>query len=251
MIRRPWLTTTEHRPRPLPDRPWTMLHTWHDLLFMHWPVPVDAFRPHVPRAVEIDTYDGQAWVAVVPFRLSGIRLRGFPPLPWVSMFAEVNVRTYVTYRGQPGVWFLSLDANSRFNVYMARAWYRLRYFHAAIACGRRDDSVGFSSRRIHAPVRPAELRSRYRPTGQVSRSQPGSLEHWLTERYCLYTADRHGRLFCAEIHHEPWPLRAAEVETEANTLAAAAGIDIPDVPPLLHFADPIDVAVWSPQRVTP
>jgi len=225
-----------------------MLHTWHDLLFMHWPVPVGAVKGLLPPTVEIDTFDGQAWVGVVPFRISGIRMRGLPPLPLVSSFAEVNLRTYVTVRGKPGVWFVSLDADSRFNVSVARAWYRLRYYFADIVCGRHDDTVGFASRRARAATRPAELCSRYRPNGRLEPARRGTLEHWLTERYCLYTTGRGGERFRAEIHHEPWPLRSAEAEIEVNTLAAAGGIVLPDEPPLLHYADRIDVAVWSLER---
>src|SRR6478736_184531 len=113
------LRQTAHRPWSLPDGPWTMTQTWHDLLFAHWRIRLDVMRPLVPRELEIDTFDGSAWIGVVPFRMSAVRMRGLPPVPGASAFPELNVRTYVRYGGRAGVWFFSLDAESALAVFAA------------------------------------------------------------------------------------------------------------------------------------
>jgi hypothetical protein len=227
-----------------------MAMKWHDLLFMHWPVPVEVLRPLVPAGLEIDTFDGVAWLGVVPFRMSGIRARGTPAMPWVSAFAELNVRTYVTAGGRAGVWFFSLDAASRLAVRVARATFRLPYFdaqmHIAGTTGDAAGAVTYSSVRTHRNAPPAEFAATYTPTGEVYRAQPGDLDHWLTERYCLYAASPAGRLSRGEIHHSPWPLQPAACDTTVNTMTHQLGITLPPAPPLLHFAKQLDVVAWLP-----
>ncbi|MGH9650386.1 MAG: YqjF family protein [Terriglobales bacterium] len=244
----PSLEATAHRPWPLPAGPWTIEFTWHDLLFLHWPLPAAALRGLVPESLDLDLYDGQAWVGVIPFFMSGIRLRGLPSVPGTSALAEVNVRTYVRFRGQPGVYFFSLDAASLLAVHTARTWYHLPYFHARMSVEREGDGVRYSSERRERP-RPAEFRARYRPTSEVRASLPGSLEHWLTERYCLFTTDSRGGVLRADIHHVPWPLQNAEVELERQTLTQAAGIPLPQTRPLAHFSRRLEVYVWRPERL--
>jgi hypothetical protein len=222
-----------------------MAQTWHDLLFAHWPVAAAALQPFVPQGLQLDTYDGQAWIAVVPFRMSGIRLRGLPAMPGLSAFPELNVRTYVTDGAKAGVLFLSLDAANRVAVEVARCWYHLPYFYAHM----QQEGIHYISRRVHPGAPPAYLLARFGPTGPVDTAQSGSLEAWLTERYCLYTADPHGRLLRGDIHHLPWPLQPAWADLFANTMAAAHGITLPDVPPLLHFARRLDIYAWTPERV--
>jgi hypothetical protein len=246
----PSLEAAAHRPFPLPVGPWTIEFTWHDLLFLHWPAEAAALRRLVPESLELDLYNGEAWVGVIPFFMSGIHLRGLPPMPGISAFAEVNLRTYVRFRGQPGVYFFSLDAASRLAVRTARAWYHLPYFHARMSVEREGEAVRYSSERRERP-HPASFCARYRPTSEVCRSLPGSLEHWLTERYSLFTADRRGRMVRAQIHHQPWPLQSAEVNLECQTLTKAAGIKLPQSQPLAHFARRLDVCVWRPERLGP
>lgn len=219
---------------------------------MHWPVPVSSLRPLIPDALDIDTFDGSAWIGVVPFRMSGIRARWLPPMPGTSAFPELNVRTYVTSHGKPGVWFFSLDATSKLAVRAARLTFHLPYFDARMSCTRQPDgrTIDYESVRTHRGAPPATFIARYAPTGPVFRSSPGSVEHFLTERYCLYAADRKNRLFRAEIAHAPWPLQTAEADTRANTMTDALGIRLPDVPPLLHYADSIDAVAWRPVRVS-
>ncbi len=236
-------------PSPSPSG-WVMQQVWHDLLFAHWPVEPEALRPLIPASLDLDTFDGQAWVAVVPFHMSGIRLRRLPGIPTVSHFAELNVRTYVTFKGgQAGVFFFCLDAASPLAVAVARRWYHLPYFNAKMAVEINGDTINYSSRRTHRGATPAQLIATYGPTGPVYQSQPGTLEHWLTERYCLYAVDRQQRVYRGNIHHQPWPLQPAQADFSLNTMAQAHQIDLPNTPPLLHFARRLDVVAWSIKRV--
>ena len=222
-----------------------MAQTWHDLLFAHWPVPTELMRPLVPQQLALDTFDGQCWVAVTPFHMSGVRVRGLPALPGLSRFPELNVRTYVLFDEKPGVFFFSLDAANLPAVWAARAFYRLPYFHAKMRADITNDSFSYSSRRCQGE---AEFRSRYRPVREVQLRKKGTLENWLTERYCLYTT-ANGHVYRSEIHHEQWPMQDAEAEIEINTMAAVAGIMLPNASPLLHFSRRLEVLIWPLCRV--
>lgn len=243
------LEQVAHRPWSLPAGAWVLAQSWHDLLFAHWPLPAAVLRPHIPERLAIDTFDGQAWLGVVPFRMSGVRLRGTPAVPWLSAFPELNVRTYVVADGKPGVWFFSLDAGNAIAVAIARAWFHLPYFRARMWCEESDGWIQYGSERTHRGASSGVLQGRYRPVGAEFISQSGSLERFLTERYCLYAADGEGRILRGEIHHAAWPLQAAEAELTKNTMAEAAGFSLPAAQPLLHFAKRQDVIVWPPQRL--
>lgn len=193
---------------------------WHDLLFMHWPVPAQTLRPLVPPGLELDTYEGAAWIGIVPFSMSGIRARFLPRVPGVSAFHELNVRTYVTSGGHRGVWFFSLDATSRVAVRVARATFHLPYFVA-----------------------------RYRPNGPIRPAGEGTLESFLTRRLCLYSADSRGAIYRGDILHAPSPLQSAEAEIEINTMTDPLKIALPTTQPLLHFSKRLDVVAWKLQRV--
>jgi uncharacterized protein YqjF (DUF2071 family) len=221
-----------------------MKQIWHDLLFAHWPLAPAMMRPLIPEQLTLDTFDGHCWVGVVPFHMSGIRRRGIPALPGLSRFPELNVRTYVTYAGKPGVYFFSLDAANLPAVWAARTFYHLPYFHAAMDFDDRDGNIHYSSRRVHGS---AEFRGIYRPTSEVRLRDKESIEHWLTERYCLYTTHG-GHVYRGEIHHQPWPLRDAEAQLKVNTVAAAANILLPESAPLLHFARQLEVLIWPLRR---
>jgi uncharacterized protein len=228
---------TDHRPWPLPSEPWVMGQTWDDLLFAHWRVDATALSGLVPAGLEVENHDGSAWLGVTPFELNGLRARGMYALPFVSSFRELNVRTYVTHDGKPGIWFLSLDASSQVAVEVARRLYKLPYFNARISLERRAGRVVYECVRNERKTFSAS----YRGLGDPTRPRPGSLEHFLTERYCLYAADR-GRLYRAEIHHRPWPLQPAEAEIDLNTmppdeLALEGGS-------ILHFSGRQDVVIW-------
>ena len=242
------LRQTAHRTAPMPSTPWIMVQKWHDLLFAHWAVPADKLRALVPRELELDLRDGKAYIAVAPFWMSGIRGRGIPQFPGVNTFAELNVRTYVKFKGVPGVYFFSLDAASRIAVKGARWFYGLPYFFATMSVQNDDQRIIYSSSRIDHP-RPAELRAQYWPVSQPVVRDPESLEAFLAERYCLYTVS-HGKVYRAYIHHLPWRLQDAGAEIEVNTMARASGLDLPGEMPLLHFSKLLEVLIWWPQRVS-
>jgi uncharacterized protein len=241
------LRDVAHRPWPLPRRAWVMRQSWHDLLFAHWPVRPAALRERVPAELPLDLHDGTAWIGVVPFRMTGVAPRGLPAPGTLSAFPELNVRTYVTLGGRPGVHFFSLDATSRLAVAAARVLFGLPYHAAEMACVRDGEDVSYRCLRVARAHGGAEFLARYGPTGAASAPAPGTLEHFLTERYCLYTA-RGGRVKRLEIHHPPWALQPAAAEIARNTMARAAGLALPDTPPLLHFARRQDMLGWWPVR---
>lgn len=243
------LAEPSHRPWPLPRWPWVMAMQWHDLLFMHWPVSPAALRPLIPPALELETFDGSAWLGVVPFWMRGVRPRLAPTMPWVSAFPELNVRTYVRAEGKQGVWFFSLDAGNPLAVQVARAAFHLPYFDAQMVAVREGEGVYYRSVRTHPGAPPAALEVRYRPAGPVYRAAAGTLDAWLTERYCLYAANRRGRVWRGEIHHAPWPLQPAEAELRDNRMADQLGLRLPDTAPLLHFVRRLDVVAWLVEPV--
>ena len=225
-----------------------MFQRWHELLFAHWPIPAERVRPLVPSALGLDTFDGLAWIGIVPFRMTRVRLRGTPALPGLSAFPELNVRTYVRHGERRGVWFFSLDAASRLAVRAARSWFHLPYFDAEMECAERAGEIHYRSSRTHRGAPAAEFRGRYAPSTPIELARPGTLEHFLTERYCLFAAGPRGRLLRGDIHHSPWPLQRAQAELATNTMAAASGLELPTIPPLLHFTRVLDVLIWAPRR---
>ena len=183
-----------------------MEQTWNDLLFAHWPINPNLMRPLIPSALELHTFNQQCWIAITPFHMSGIRARWMPLLPGLSAFPELNVRTYVTYGGKPGVYFFSLDAGSRIAAWVARKTYHLPYFHARMSSVPQDRWIHYHSIRDSG----AELKAKFRPTTPVQLRNTGTIEHWLTERYCLYTTHRN-RVYRAEIHQNPGHYRMRNV----------------------------------------
>lgn len=226
----------------------SMEQTWHDLLFAHWPVKAAQLADVVPRELPLDRYDGECWLGVVPFRMSGVRFRWMPALPWLSAFPELNVRTYVTLGGEPGVFFLSLDATRLAAVLGARLTFGLPYFWADMALERSGSRVRYRSRRRLASGS-AVFEARYEPVGVPRQAAAGTLEHFLTERYCLYTCDASGGVRRCRILHTPWSLRDAAAEIEVNTMARAAGVSLPSIAPLLHHAELQRTLVWPLSRV--
>lgn len=267
---------TAHRPWPLPPDPWLIFQSWRHLLFAHWPIPRERLRPLVPSQLMLEEYDGTSWLGLTPFLLADLHPRLLPPLPGVSTFPELNLRTYVRVDDKPGVFFFSLDAASRLAVLGARTLYRLPYHHARMRIQHRDGWIHYRSRRTHTDAEAtragsahadsahadnartavarvgtrANFSARYRPTGTVANAAPGSLEHFLTERYALFVVLRDGNILHGDIHHRPWPLQPAEAVIEQNTIPAAHGIALPDVPPLLHFAARQDTLTWPPKLLT-
>ncbi len=239
---------TEHRPWPLPEGRWSWRQSWRDLLFAHWPIPAERLQPLVPAPLVVQEYEGTSWVGVVPFAMQGVMRRPLPDLPYFSAFPELNLRLYVEVDGKPGVWFLSLDAANAVAVWAARRFFHLPYEHARIAADSEGDEIRFDSSR-RGSSDPVRFRAGFRPTSEPHESRPGTLEHWLTERYCLYAQSPRGELFRADVHHVPWPLQSAEAEIELNELTNPFGIELAGEPPLLHFSKRIDVVVWGLETV--
>jgi hypothetical protein len=238
-----------------PDQPVLLHQNWHHLLFLHWEIPAADLQALLPRRLTVDTFDGKAYVGLVPFTLTGVRPVMMPPLPWVSNFHEVNVRTYVHLEGRdPGVWFFSLDASSAIAVAAARAAYKLPYFDAEMRFDATDDPlplIDFESRRTDARgAMPANARIRYRPLeGPITPAAPGTIEHFLVERYILYSEDSDRQLHRARVHHQPYPVQRAEVVELEETLIWAAGLRRADSVPLRHYAREVNVKVYPLERV--
>ena len=242
------LRTVAHRPTPLPQRPWAMQQRWNDLLFAHWPVPAAAVESTLPSGLVTDTFDGSAWLGVVPFAMDRVRIHGLPSVPGARAFPELNLRTYVRERGsnRSGVYFYSLDASNPLAVAVARTAFHLPYFWARMSLrygpeSGRSREVLYSSKRLFSAHR-AGFQARYRGLGTLAQ---GPLEQFLTARYALYTATRSGTLLRGDIHHLPWPLEHAEAEFEQNDLPAAHGFTLPDRAPVLHYARELMVYAWT------
>lgn len=201
-------------------------------------------RPLVPPELEVQEFEGTAWLGLVPFRMAGVMRRPLPDLPWVSAFPELNVRTYVERDGKPGVWFLSLDAANPLAVWAARRFFHLPYYQARMALTEDATGIHYSSARPDAA-----LLAHYAPTSEPYDATPGSLEHWLTERYCLYAAAPNGSIWRNHVHHRPWPLQRARADFDRNTLFDFHGLPVSGPPALMHFARRLDVVVWNAERV--
>jgi uncharacterized protein YqjF (DUF2071 family) len=241
-MKRDFLNRTEHRPFPLPEKPWVMSQSWAKLLFAHWSVSPETLRAQIPAELEIDLYDEKAWVGVVPFAMREVGPRYFPKPCGISNFLELNVRTYVVHQGRPGAYFFSLDCSSPLAVWVAKTFYRLPYFNATMSLSENAGWVEYQS------VRKGQLNSfsaRYRGTGEKFVSKAGSIDHFLTERYCLYTTGGGGRIHQGIIHHDKWPLQKAEAEIKENTMTwPTLGFELPAQEPLLHYSENLDTVEW-------
>jgi uncharacterized protein YqjF (DUF2071 family) len=239
------LEELEHRPWPLPDGPWLQGQTWCDLLFAHWRVPVERLRRVVPPRLPLHLYDDEsAWLGITPFVVKGLRLRGTPPLPWVSHFPELNVRTYVEIDGKPGIYFFSLDAGRRAAAIAARRTYRLPYHHARMKVNKVGARIAYESERIDSSGPPASFRASYGPVGPRTDDR---LARWLAERYRAYIVDEQQRPLRIDIHHPPWLLEPAEGKLEAQGMAGQIGIEL-EGDPLLHFSARQDTLIWPLKR---
>jgi hypothetical protein len=244
------LRAVSHRPYPLPAGRWRMTQRWNDLLFAHWPIQAGEMARLLPAGLQVDTFDGYAWVGVVPFWMDQVRTRAVGErcitVPGTGAFCELNLRTYVSSprTNLRGVYFFSLDAASALAVIGARVLFHLPYFLAGMHSQiESDGTVDYSSERLLSR-RKVRFKARYRGSGEVGApSVPGTFAYFVTERYCLFT--RHGgRVLRGDIHHLPWPLEAAEAEIGLNELPAAHGITLPHRLPVLHFARQLQVYLW-------
>lgn len=241
----------------LPPRRWAVMRQkWRDLLFLHWPIPPGMLRPLVPPQLGLDLFEGQAYVGLVPFTMKGVRPVGLPPVRGLSSFHETNVRTYVHHDGRdPGVWFFSLDAANAIAVALARRFFHLPYFHArmflereAAAGPEAPQPVLYAGNRVRPDPRPASYLIRAVPDGPVHAAHPGSLEHFLIERYLLYTLFD-DRVYVGQVHHRPYPVQSATTLSLDECLLQAAGIPRLGLPPLAHFASGVDVKVYAIRQV--
>ena len=239
------MTIDRIAPTRRPDKRPVGYQRWRSLLFLHWPVRVEALRPLVPPGLAVDTYDGIAYIGLTPFLMRGVR-PALAPEALALDFPETNVRTYVHVDGRdPGVYFFSLDAASRLAVVAARAGFGLPYYHARMRLARRDGVIEYASRRLSG-TRP-RLAVRYEPGEHLGASPPGTLEHFLIERYLLHV-ERWGRLWCGQVHHAPYPVQRARLLDLQDELVAAAGLpQSADPPPLVHYAAGVDVEVFAPR----
>jgi len=242
-------------PTLAPEATPLMHQSWHHLLFLHWEVPARELQALLPPGLDLDTYEGIAYIGLIPFTLSGVRPVGIPAMPGLSSFHEVNVRTYVHRNGKdPGVWFFSLDASSMLAVTAARAAYYLPYFNASIDFQASDEplpTVGFQAHRDDTRgAMPAHAHVRYRPVeGATQTARPNSIEHFLIERYILYAADEAKDLYKARVHHQPYPIQRAEVIDLQETLVWSAGIKRGEEAPIRHYASEVNVNVYALERV--
>jgi uncharacterized protein len=217
---------------------------WCDLLFAHWEVAAADLRALIPSGLELDLFEGRAYLGVVPFRMQGVTPRGVPALPGLHSFPELNLRTYVTAGGKPGVWFFSLDAGQKLAVRVARRLFHLPYFDARFDIKLLNGEVDYAAVRTHAHAPAGSFAAKYGPAGAVYRAAEGSLDSWLTDRYCLYSADLAGRVYRGEVDHEPWPLQPARACIRLNTLGDLVGIELTGPPQTLHFAKLLAVRAW-------
>lgn len=238
-----------HRPFPPPARPWVLAQSWRQVLFAHWSFPAHEVRELLPPGLMLDTFDGRAWLGVVPFRMTGVHGRGLPGVPGARCFPELNVRTYVCVGESPGVHFFSLDATSRLVIAAARAWFRLPYLRAEMSMEHAGDEVRFCSRRTDARAAPAELQAAWQPEGEVFSAPRGSLEHWLTERYALFSVAADGRVLRGDVHHDAWPLHRARAELTVNSMLSPLGLAADRAPDSLLASPGVDVQTWWPRVV--
>ena len=222
---------------------------WRELLFAHWVVDASAVRPLIPARLQLDVFEDRCYVGAVPFLMEGVTPRLVPPLPGLHAFPELNLRTYVTLDRKPGVWFFSLDAGQKLAVRVARRLFHLPYFDARFDIALDADRVNYSAVRTHQGAPAATFNATYEPQGPVYKSVTGSLDAWLTERYCLYATDAQSGVYRGEIEHAPWPLQKAAATIHMNTLGGWLGIDLSHPPAALHFAKLLDVRAWMAELV--
>ncbi len=237
----PAFQQTDHRPWPVPRRPWAWQMKWLYLAFIHYEADAAELRKLLPPGIELDLHDGKAWLGIVPFRIEGVTKRGWPAPAFLCDFAEINVRTYVKAQGKTGVWFLSLDAHNVLAAWTARTFFYAPYRAAEVSMREDSSGIHFSA---HCGGR--EFLGRYAP-GEAVAGQPGTFENWATERYCLYSCrSSDGRVFRTEVQHPKWSLRRAHLQIEQNTLT---GLKLGPIHPTVLFARQVDVVMWPLEAV--
>jgi len=218
--------------------------TLHDVLFMHWPVHACHLRPLLPQGIELDTFDGLAWIGIVSFRMSGIAGRWFPPLPWISGCPGVAVRTCVTVNGRPGIWYFSLDGANRIALFLARRMLAFPCQESKI--NMQDDGAWRRLRcqRIAKGNTAAELDVEYRAFGTASIQPPGTIAHWLTKRNRMFACNRNGTILQRDLEHAPWSMQSAQAIIHTNTIVQPLGLALPDQCPQLFYSSRNQVGAW-------
>jgi hypothetical protein len=244
------LAMVDHRPYPIPTGRAMMFQGWDALLFAHWSFPADIVRALVPPQLDLETFNDAAWVGLVPFRMRGVRVLGTPTLGRLSNFPEVNLRTYVSHRGTPGVYFFSLDTTSRALIYGARMWLELPYFMASMAMRCDQTAIRIRSIRSQSRNSPASLIAAYGPSAPATQWMAGTLEHFLVERYRVYSVKRSGAVTALDVHHGPWNVAPAQARIKENSMLSAAGLKHMLEPELLHYSERQDVLLWPARSVS-
>lgn len=237
----PALEQTDHRPWPLPQGSWLLRQSWLKLAFIHWEIDPEFLRKLLPPPLELDLFVEKAWIAVVPFDMKGVTFRGVPAISRLSDFPEINVRTYVRYKGKPGVWFFSLDVPSRLAVWAARTFFHLPYRQADVEISKHGEAIHYRHR-----LAGESFAAEYRPVSPAP-AEPGSFDFWATERYCLYCTNHRGDLFRTEVQHRKWPLEQASIHIRENHLLDA----YPTGPrhPSVLFCRRLEVVAYPPKKI--
>ncbi|MBM7694645.1 uncharacterized protein YqjF (DUF2071 family) [Peribacillus deserti] len=225
----------DHRPYPLPPSTWLMKQEWNDLLFLHWPVPVEILREKVPKRLDLDLFEGTAWITITPFKVTGMRFHGLPPIPFMNAYLELNVRTYVRFNGIPGIYFFSLDANHLPSVLGAKTFFALPYKLARMSYKKKNGVITFTANRTPAGEKEEIFKASYEPEGELFSAVPGTLDYWLMERYCLFTY-RGSQFYRGDIHHDQWKMTLAKTDIEANTMPSILPDSCYNGKPFIHYS---------------
>lgn len=239
---------TAQRPFPLPRGPWVMTQTWYDLLFSHWQVPETLLRAHIPSILDIDLFEGTAWVGIIPFKVNHMRMRGLPEMPFLHSYLELNVRTYVTYKGTPGIYFFSLDADKLLAVLAAKIGSLLPYRLASMNMESKGDLVHFRSNVKHAVNQKEILDISYHSISEPFLPAEDSLEYWLYERYCFLTV-KGNHLYRGDIHHDRWRVSKAQADIHINSMASFLQPHYFEPEPLLHICPEKQVFAWMLEKL--
>jgi uncharacterized protein YqjF (DUF2071 family) len=243
------LNETTHRPFSLPEKKWIMRQSWRNLLFTHWPISPEVLRPYIPSQLQIDTFNDRAWIGVVVFVMEGIYHRYLPTISLTPTFSEINVRTYVRYNGKPGIYFLSLDVNDLASYTIAKRWYHLPYSLASISYQQEGPTFHVKSIRKAKTNIPIEFKGSYSPNQDVFYAKKETLEHWFIERYCLYSNDNRGNMYCGDIHHRPWPLQTVNTKISMNTLFSMFSFNVSEENSLSSYSRGVDTLIWNIKKL--
>ena len=242
-------TGLPHRPWAYPEFPWSVRQDWLHLSFLHWETDPGLLQALLPEPLKLDTYEGKAYIGLVPFLMDNVRPRFLPCVPGVSRFPELNIRTYVTLGEKPGVFFFSLDADSWTAVWIGKKAFHLPYFSAEIRFETDDSGVRFESQRRGLSLGEEAFSGTFSGSGDIYYAEKGSLEYFLTERYCFYAEIRGVGVVRSDVAHKPWPIRKGLAQIEVNSMVGRYGVEANRTPDLVHSTPGVQVLGWWPQSV--